>query len=81
MLTYLGMMLVESGILLGALEALRAIPPEAQSAPTQSYLGMRASWVGTTSSLLLNIVYWVLWLGTSYLLFFWKDPLPSSPRT
>lgn len=73
------MMLMESGVLLGTVEALRAIPPSAQSSPTQSYLGMRASWVGTTSTLLLNLVYWVLWLGTSYLLFFWKDPRGSAP--
>ena len=26
------------------------------------------------SSFLLNLVYWVLWLGTGYLLFFWRKP-------
>jgi hypothetical protein len=42
--------------------------------PTLYYLGVRSSWVGTTATVLLNLVYWVLWLGTGYLLFFWKKP-------
>ena len=79
MLAYLGMMLMESGVLIGALQALRAIPLEAQELPTQYYLGVRASWVGTTSSILLNLVFWVLWLGTGYLLFFWKKPRQILP--
>jgi len=74
MLAYLGMMLLESGVIMGALRALREIPRAEQSLPTQSYLGMRMSWVGTTATVLLNLVYWVLWLGTGYLLFFWRKP-------
>lgn len=74
MLTYLGMMLMESGVGIGAQQSLRAIPHAAQSAPTQFYLGLRASWVGATATLLLNLVFWVLWLGTGYLLFFWRKP-------
>jgi hypothetical protein len=72
--TYLGMMLVESGVATGAEKALRALPVSAQSLPTQYYFGVRSSWVGTISTFLLNLVYWVLWLGTGYLLFFWKKP-------
>lgn len=71
---YLGMMLVESSTAVGALQVLRAIPHAAQSLPTQSYLGIRASWVGIASTVLLNSVYWILWLGTGYLLFFWRKP-------
>ncbi|MBA3833174.1 MAG: hypothetical protein H0X34_15020 [Chthoniobacterales bacterium] len=74
MLTYLGMMLLETGVLIGALKALRAVPVQAQEVPTQFYLGVRSSPVGTISSFLLNLLYWVLWLGTGYLLFFWKKP-------
>ena len=74
MLAYLGMMLLESNVGVGALEALRAIPPAAQSLPTQHYLSVRASWVGVTASLLLNLIFCVLWLGTGYLLFFWRKP-------
>ncbi|MEP6809907.1 MAG: hypothetical protein ABI992_06665 [Chthoniobacterales bacterium] len=74
MLTYLGMMLLESSVLTGAQMALRAIPEAARLFPTLQYLGVRQSWVGTMSTLLLNLVYWILWLGVGYLLFFWRKP-------
>ena len=74
MLAYLGMMLLESQVGLGAQKVLRALPQGEQILPTQNYLGIRASWVGTTADVLLNLVYWVLWLGTAYLLFFWRKP-------
>src|SRR5476651_2139099 len=64
MLAYLGLMLMESATAVGVQTALRAIPQTALELPTQSYLGVRASWVGTTSTVLLNLVYWILWLGT-----------------
>jgi len=80
MLMYLGMMLLESATAVGTLQALREIPRAAQSLPTQSYLGIRSSWVGTTATVLLNLVYWILWLGTSYLLFFWRKPGEPLPR-
>jgi hypothetical protein len=79
MLAYLGMMLMESGVGTGAQQALSAIPVEAQEPPTQYFLGLRSSWVGTTSTVLLNLVFWVLWLGTGYLLFFWKKPRQVLP--
>ena len=79
MLAYLAMMLLESGTGLGAQLALRAIPAEALELPTQYYLGVRASWVGTTSTILINLVIWVLWFGTGYLLFFWKKPKEIVP--
>ncbi len=74
MLAYLGMMLLESGVAIGTLQALRAIPESERTLPTQFFLGMKSSWVGKTASVLLNIAYWILWLGTGYLLFFWKKP-------
>ena len=75
------MMLLEVNVGFGALQALRAIPVTAQAPPTQFYLGVRSSWLGTTSSLLLNLLYWILWLGTGYLLFFWRKPTEIvSPR-
>ena len=79
MLAYLGMMLLESGLALGTQKALRAIPQNALELPTQYYLGVRASWVGTTAAVLLNLVFWILWLGTGYLLFFWKKPREIAP--
>lgn len=73
-LTYLGMMILESGVALGAQKALLALPEATRELPTQFYLGVRASWVGITSTVLLNGFYWILWLGTGYLLFFWRKP-------
>jgi hypothetical protein len=82
MFTYLGMMLMESGVALGAMKALNAIPASARAVPTEFFLGVKASWVGTISTVLMNLVYWILWLGTGYLLFFWKKPaeITSSHR-
>lgn len=74
MLVYLGMMLLESNVGLAAATTLKGIPEAARSLPTAHYLGVRESWIGVTSSALLNIVFWVLWLGTGYLLFFWRKP-------
>lgn len=74
MLFYFGMMLLESNVGVGAVAALNAIPEAARSLPTAHYLGVRASWVGIASSTLLNLVFWILWLGTGYLLFFWRKP-------
>ena len=74
MFTYLGMMLMESGVALGAIKALSAIPDSARSLPTALYLGVRASLVGIIYAVLLNLVYWFLWIGMSLLLFFWKKP-------
>jgi hypothetical protein len=76
---YFGMMLLESGVALGTQQVLRAIPAKELSLPTQQYLGMRASWVGISAAVLLNLVFWVLWLGCAYLLFFWKKPRDLAP--
>ncbi len=74
MLAYLGMMLLEANVGTAAYDALRAIPDAAQSLPTRQLLAVRAGWLGKTSSVLLNLAYWVLWIGTGYLLFFWRKP-------
>ncbi len=74
MLAFLGRMLVESGVALGAIQSLQALPEVARSLPTQMYLGVRASPVGTVATLMLNLVFWVLWIGVGYLLFFWRKP-------
>lgn len=67
-------MVEDANFATGVLRALQEIPPAAQSPPTLTLLAVKASWVGTTVEFLLNSVYWVLWIGTSYLLFFWKKP-------
>jgi hypothetical protein len=46
MLTYLGMMLLESNVGIATHNALRAIPEAAQSLPTRQLLAVRESWVG-----------------------------------
>jgi hypothetical protein len=79
MFAYLGMMLLESSVGVGAQMGLRAIPAKELSFPTQQYLGMRGSWVGITAATMLNLVFWVLWLGCAYLLFFWKKPHDLAP--
>ncbi len=79
MLAYFGMMVMESNVGVGAVTALQAIPEAARSLPTAHYLGVRGSWVGIASSALLNLVFWILWLGTGYLLFFWRKPAEVAP--
>jgi hypothetical protein len=80
MLFYLGMMLGESEVASGASNALRALPEAARTQPTLYYLAIHESWVGTTSSVLLNLVFWVLWIGAGYLLFFWRKPHEIRPQ-
>ena len=72
-------MLLESDVGVWAVAALRAIPEATRSLPTAHYLGVRGSWVGITSLALLNLVFWILWLGTGYLLFFWRKPAEIVP--
>ena len=72
------MMLLESNVGFGAVQTLRVIPAAGQTRPTQYFLAVKGSWVGTTSAGLLNLAYWVLWLGTGYLLFFWRKPTGST---
>lgn len=50
-------------------------------------VGESATAVGTAQALQaipheaqsLNLVYWILWLGTGYLLFFWRKPGELAP--
>ena len=71
---YVCLMVMETNVGHAAQQALLAIPETARSLPTRFYLGVRTSLVGTLATILFNLVYWVLWLGTGYLLFFWKKP-------
>jgi hypothetical protein len=45
MLTYLGVMLVETNIYAATLDALRALPAGAQSLPVQRYVALNHSWL------------------------------------
>ena len=72
MLLFLGLMLIQSNVAVGALEGLRAFPFEHLSRPAQRLLSVSDSWLGTASSAISNIAFWVLLIGVTYLLFFWK---------
>ncbi len=74
MFAYFGMMLLQSQIGFGARQALRAIPASAQSLPTLKYLGVEGSPVGVIATTLFNLLFWILWIGVGYFLFFWRKP-------
>jgi hypothetical protein len=73
MFMFFGLLVFESNVLLGAVDGLRAFPGDHLSAPARHVIALSDSWVGTTSSLLGNAAFWVLLIGVTYLLFFWKD--------
>jgi hypothetical protein len=75
MLVLLGEMLVETNIKSGAIEALRALPSAQLSRPTVHYLAVYDSWVSLTTRVTFNLAVWLFWLGTFYLLFFWRRNL------
>ncbi|HTT98280.1 MAG TPA: hypothetical protein VMF58_09535 [Rhizomicrobium sp.] len=72
MLVYLGSMLAESMLRQGAIKALDAMPHK--SAATEYYLSISHSWVQIVTSIALNAAYWILWIGITFLMFFWKKP-------
>lgn len=69
MLMYFGVMLVESNMKYGALQALGAL--HAPSTVTARYIALNQSWLAITTAVLENAAIWVLMFGTLYLLFFW----------
>lgn len=72
MLVYLGSMLAESMLRLGALKTLDAMPKKSDA--TAYYLSVTHSWVQTVTAIALNGAYWILMIGVTFLLFFWKKP-------
>jgi hypothetical protein len=72
MFLYFGLMLSSTNILVGVHEALQALPPDHISRPTAYLLAVNNSWVGLVESLLITGGFWILWLGTGWLLFAWK---------
>ena len=75
MLVLLGEMLVETNIKNGAIEALRALPSEHLSRPIAHYLAVYDSSVSLVTRITFNLSVWLFWLGTFYLLFFWRRNL------
>jgi hypothetical protein len=73
MLLFLSEMLFETSFKFDVLTALRALP-HANMVTTQ-YVGLYSTWVTTVTTVTINGAIWILWLGTAYMLFFWrKDP-------
>jgi hypothetical protein len=70
MLVFLGEMLIETNVKAGVMEALHALPSPGR--PTAHYLAVMDSWLGQTTAIVFNSAFWILWIGTVYLLFFWK---------
>jgi len=70
MLLYLGEMAEESSMRATVLIVLSRVPHPLPI--TQEYLGLAASWLGITTTVLFNGAIWVLWAGMLYLLFFWR---------
>jgi hypothetical protein len=70
MLVFLGEMLIETNVKTQALAALQALPNP--SAPTRQLVGVTYSWLGTSTAVVFNASFWILWIGIFYLLFFWK---------
>jgi hypothetical protein len=71
-LVFFGEMVIEGNIKFAVMNALRALPADRLSLPTQAYLAVSASWVGSVTSLVFNSSFWLLWFGVFYLLFFGK---------
>lgn len=70
MLIFWGEMLIESNLKSATLTALKALPNLGPVA--QNYIGVNASWLGTTTAVVFSAAFWVLWGGIFYLVFFWK---------
>ena len=70
MLVFLGQMLGETNVKVGALEALRALPVALLSRPSVYYLAFLDSRVALITRVTFNLSVWLLWIGVFYLLFF-----------
>lgn len=70
MFLFMGEMLVESGVKYMVLRMMSQLPNP--SAITQQYVGLNNSWIAVTTMVLFNGSFWVLWIGISCLLFFWR---------
>jgi hypothetical protein len=70
MLIFWGEMLIESNLKNATMAALKALP--APGPVAQNYIGVNASWLGMTTSIVFSAAFWVLWGGTFYLVFFWR---------
>ena len=70
MLIFWGEMIIESNLKYATMAALKALPHLGPVA--SNYVGVNASWLGTTVAIVFSAAFWVLWGGVFYLVFFWK---------
>ena len=70
MLIFWGEMLIESNLKNATMTALKSLPHLGPVAG--NYVGVNASWLGTTVAIVFSAAFWVLWGGVFYLVFFWK---------
>jgi hypothetical protein len=70
MLMYLGVMLFETNMKVGTLQALKAL--RAPSSVTARYIALNDSWLAIATSALENVALWVMVGSAFYLLFFWN---------
>jgi hypothetical protein len=82
-LMFVGLMLEESNIKRVALNALADIPRETLSAMSAGLIDLQASWLFTTTAILLNVGLWALILAVTWLMFVWRKPdsAPAAPST
>jgi hypothetical protein len=67
---FFGEMVIEGNLKFAVMKALRALPPDHMSLPTQVYLAVNSSWVAILTAIVFNSSFWLLWFGVFYLLFF-----------
>jgi len=70
MLMFFGRALEQTSLLFSALQQMRQLPHP--SYLTQQFIGLQGTWLGIATSVLFNVAYWLLWIGVTYLLFFWR---------
>jgi hypothetical protein len=58
------------------------LPEMHRSIATEYFIAVGNSWARPVETDLVNIGFWVLWLGVGYLLFIWRkaDHLPPGAR-
>lgn len=79
MLMYFGRMIDAGNLTLGIIEQLSAIPQKDWSRPVAHFMAVRGSWVNLLTEGMINVGFWVLWVGIFWLLFFWKKEDRSGP--
>ncbi|MGH6869952.1 MAG: hypothetical protein ACREHE_00470 [Rhizomicrobium sp.] len=67
---FFGEILMESNEKIMVMNTLEALPRKSDIA--LEYVGLSQSWLGHATAILFTGSFWILWLGVTYLLFFWR---------